>query len=271
MNTQYIKQIIKEELEKILNEVSFNIRPQKGGSGGRRFIPKFFVFPGNVRENLKDYFKFYGNTMYVDPQVLIALGYLTRGRQSYDKTQDFPSLTKLLQDKLPQPVRLSIKKGAEGQKMQDIGGKKMVPLNLDITKDEEGNYLIKNPYTNISEYKTSLLEVLLLEKKNVSNIYQLESLLVTDTSVRNQAEILSDIRSLPGITIVSTDPLNPDQNVQNKDRVESKLYLKIDPHPFLGKGGFGEKELETVYSSIKKIKGVTVFRVIGKPNRKTLR
>jgi len=165
MNTQYIKQIIKEELEKILNEVSFNIRPQKGGSGGRRFIPKFFVFPGNVRENLKDYFKFYGNTMYVDPQVLIALGYLTRGRQSYDKTQDFPSLTKLLQDKLPQPVRLSIKKGAEGQKMQDIGGKKMVPLNLDITKDEEGNYLIKNPYTNISEYKTSLLEVLLLEKK----------------------------------------------------------------------------------------------------------
>jgi len=262
---------VSEIIREILLEAGFSFTPKKGGVGGRRYIPKFFTLEKSIRDQFSDLIKFYGGVMYVDPQVPIALGYLERGRQSYEKTQNFPSLTKALQDKLPQPIRLAIKKGVEDQKLVNVGDKQMIPLDLEITRDEFGNYLIKNPYTTLDEYKLFLTEMLILEKKNVSNIYQLESLLVTDTSVRNQAEILSDIRSLPGVTIVSTDPLNPSQTVQNKDRVESKLYLKIDPHPFLGKGGFGDEELDSIYSSIKKIKGVTVFRVIGKPIKKTLR
>ncbi len=263
MKKQYIKQLIKEELEKILNEANFNIRPQKGGLGGRRFIPKTFTFPGRIREELKDYFKYFGNIMYVDPQVLIALGYLERGRQSYDKTQNFPSLTKLLQDKLPQQVRLAIKKGAEGQKMVDIAGRKMVPLSLEITKDSNGDYLIKNPYFggSLEEYENVLNEILVLEKKSSSTIYKFKGILSVDTKKRNKEEVLSDIRSLTGVTIVSTKPAQGDNITPNTE--ESVLSIKIDPHPYMGKGGFSKEKVEDTIDDVRKIEGVEYFKLIG--------
>ena len=262
MKTQHLKQIIKEELEKILNEAGFNFRPQKGGVGGRRFIPKTFTFPGRIREELKDYFKYFGNIMYVDPQVLIALGYLERGRQSYDKTQNFPSLTKLLQDKLPQQVRLAIKKGAEGQKMVDVAGKKMVPLNLEIIKDNSGDYLIKNPYfgDSIEEYENMLNEILVLEKKSSSTIYKFKGLLSVETRKRNKEEVLSDIRSLTGVTIVSTKPAQGENITPNTE--ESVLSIKVDPHPYLGKGGFSKEKVEEIIKDIRKIDGVDYFKLI---------
>ena len=264
MKKQYIKQLIKEELEKILNEANLYLRPQKGGLGGKPgFPPKTFTFPGKIREELKDYFKFYGNIMYVNPQVLIALGYITQGNQSYDKTQNFPSLTKLLQDKLPQQVRLAIKKGAEGQKMVDIAGRKMVPLSLEITKDSNGDYLIKNPYFggSLEEYENVLNEILVLEKKSSSTIYKFKGILSVDTKKRNKEEVLSDIRSLTGVTIVSTKPAQGDNITPNTE--ESVLSIKIDPHPYMGKGGFSKEKVEDTIDDVRKIEGVEYFKLIG--------
>jgi hypothetical protein len=261
-----IKKLIKEVLE-----ASFSFNPKKGGMGGRRFIPKFFTFEKSVRDQFKDMFKYYGDTLYVDPQVLIALGYLTRGRQSYEKTQNFPSLTKLLSDKIPQQVRLAIKKGAEDQKVVNIAGKSMIPLNLTVSKDEEGNYLIKNPYQtdNIKEYESALNEILVLEKKNKATIYKMEGFLTTDTTKKNQAEILSDIRSIEGITIVSSEPLSLTSG-HNNVNFESSLIIKIDPHPYIGKGGFNKDQVKTIVNEILKVEGVRRFRIKGNITKTTL-
>ena len=153
---------VSEIIREILLEAGFSFTPKKGGVGGRRYIPKFFTLEKSIRDQFSDLIKFYGGVMYVDPQVPIALGYLERGRQSYEKTQNFPSLTKALQDKLPQPIRLALKKGVEDQKLVNVGDKQMIPLDLEVTRDEFGNYLIKNPYTTLDEYKLFLTEMLIL-------------------------------------------------------------------------------------------------------------
>lgn len=260
---------LKNKIKSIL-EASFSFTPKKGGMGGRRYIPKFFTFEKSVRDQFKDMFKYYGDTLYVDPQVLIALGYLTRGRQSYEKTQNFPGLTKSLSDKIPQQIRLAIKKGAENQKIVNVAGKSMIPLDLTISKDEEGNYLIKNPYqTNVTEYETALNEILVLERKNKATIYKIEGFLTTDTTKKNQAEILSDIRSIEGITIVSSEPISLSSG-HNNTNFESSLIIKIDPHPYIGKGGFTKEKIKEIIGNILKVEGVRRFKMKGKVDRTTL-
>ena len=261
-----LKKLIKEVLE-----ANFNFTPKKGGMGGKRFIPKFFTFEKSIRDQFKDMFKYYGDTLYVDPQVLIALGYLTRGRQSYEKTQNFPGLTKLLSDKIPQQVRLAIKKGAEDQKMVNVAGKSMIPLNLTVSKDEEGNYIIKNPYqmNDLKEYETALNEMLISEKKNKATIYKMEGYLTTDTTKKNQAEILSDIRSIEGITIVSSEPVSLSSG-HNNTNFESSLVVKIDPHPYIGKGGFGKEQIKTLANEILRVEGVRRFKIKGHITKTTL-
>ena len=54
----------------------------------------------------------------------------------------------------------------------------------------------------IKEEITSIL-------KESSTQYKTEGLLTTDTTSRAQKDILSDIRSLPGVTIVSSRDYNP--------------------------------------------------------------
>jgi hypothetical protein len=164
MNRTLIKHIVKE----ILLEINrFTFKPQSGDSKGKKrfFPPPFLTLTKDIRDKFKDLFKYYGGVLYVDSKVPIALGYLERGRQSYEKTQNFPSLTKTLQDKLPQEVRLAIKKGVTGQKVTDINGQAMIPLNLKVIRDEQGNYLIKNPasWDSLEEYEIELNELLIQE------------------------------------------------------------------------------------------------------------
>ena len=54
----------------------------------------------------------------------------------------------------------------------------------------------------IKEEITSIL-------RESSTQYKTEGLLTTDTTSRAQKDILSDIRSLPGVTIVSSRDYNP--------------------------------------------------------------
>ena len=111
----------------------------------------------------------------------------------------------------------------------------------------------------------SLTEKLItaLIKENSIN-YKLKGILVTDLSERNQADILSDIRSLSGVTIVKATEYTSDEKMYQNKNYYVYLSVKIDPHPFVGKGGFGQPQVEELIADIKKIKGVRMFKTAAK-------
>ena len=102
------------------------------------------------------------------------------------------------------------------------------------------------------------------ELKSSLNEYQdkfkMVGTLVTDINDRNQTEILSDIRSLPGVTIVgSEEPMAYAD--QDKSKFKSILTVKVDGHPWITKGGFSREKLVDVIADIKTIPGVQGFFV----------
>jgi hypothetical protein len=104
------------------------------------------------------------------------------------------------------------------------------------------------------------------ELKNSLNEYQdkfkMIGTLITDINDRNQTEILSDIRSLAGVTIVgSEEPMAYAD--QDKAKFQSILTVKVDGHPWITKGGFGREKMGDVVDDIKKIPGVKGFFVKG--------
>jgi hypothetical protein len=94
-----------------------------------------------------------------------------------------------------------------------------------------------------------------------STVYKFKGLLSVNTGKRNKEEVLSDIRSLTGITIVSTKPAEGENVTPQTD--ESILSIKVDPHPYIGKGGFGKEDIKGVIGDIRKIDGVNYFKQIG--------
>jgi hypothetical protein len=108
----------------------------------------------------------------------------------------------------------------------------------------------------------------LLKEYKPSAIIQLEGMLITDITEIKQEEILSDIRSITGITIVSSKKLSNDQ--YNSNYHKSKLNIKIDLHPFIGKGGFGKEQLKDTLLNIKKVQGVRSFKLITTPKTTTI-
>jgi len=67
--------------------------------------------------------------------------------------------------------------------------------------------------------------------------FKVKGILVTNTALRPQQEILSDIRALTGVTIVSTVDLDGEYS-QDNDNLRVILNLKIDGYPFITQGGF---------------------------------
>ncbi len=96
-----------------------------------------------------------------------------------------------------------------------------------------------------------------------STQYKFDGLLQTDTVKRPQKDILSDIRALPGITIVSSKDydLSDDTSAFSNPNYYSILRIKVDPHPFMDKGGFKDETLQTMLSDIRKIDGVKNFKL----------
>jgi hypothetical protein len=105
-----------------------------------------------------------------------------------------------------------------------------------------------------------------LKEETTSFLYKLEGVLVTSTHERNQTDILSDIRSISGVTIVSSKEYNADI-ATDSDNYKTYLTVKIDPHPFIGKGGFGKEQLKLIYNEIKRVIGVKAFQLKKKPVR----
>ena len=97
-----------------------------------------------------------------------------------------------------------------------------------------------------------------LLNESQDRIYLLNGVLITDGNVRNQKDILSDIRSLPAITVVRSIEMEDDPT-SKYDR--SKIEVKIDPYPYLKQNKFsGEDTVRKISEDIKKIPGVIGFR-----------
>jgi hypothetical protein len=109
-----------------------------------------------------------------------------------------------------------------------------------------------------------LVDVLLKEE---SSNYKIEGILISDLTRRNQADILSDIRSLKGVTIVRAKEYDPEEQKYENKHYYSYLTIKVDPHPFIGTGGFGQDQVNELIANVKKIKGVKTFKQTGNVQR----
>lgn len=90
--------------------------------------------------------------------------------------------------------------------------------------------------------------------------FKVRGILITNTTTRPQQEILSDIRALTGVTIVSTEEMDEEYS-QNNDNLRVILNLKIDGYPFLKSGGFSREKVMDIIKSVKRVDGVKSFIV----------
>jgi hypothetical protein len=90
--------------------------------------------------------------------------------------------------------------------------------------------------------------------------YKVKGIIITDTTIRPQQEILSDIRSLTGVTIVSTVDLDGEYSQEN-DNLKVILNLKIDGYPFIKQGGFSREKIQDIINNVKRVEGVKSFIV----------
>lgn len=90
--------------------------------------------------------------------------------------------------------------------------------------------------------------------------FKVKGILITNTTLRPQQEILSDIRSLTGVTIVSTKEMDEEYS-QNNDNLRVILNLKIDGYPFMKSGGFSREKVMDIIKSVKRVEGVKSFIV----------
>lgn len=115
---------------------------------------------------------------------------------------------------------------------------------------------------------TNLVDIAKSIIKEESTQYNIEGQLLTNTEERPQKDILSDIRSLPGVTIVSSKDVNPDDNAFSNPNYYTILKIKIDPHPYTS--GFKDEDLQQLFKDIRAIKGVRNFKLTQPVEKKTV-
>lgn len=113
-------------------------------------------------------------------------------------------------------------------------------------------------------------EELQLILKEESTQYNIEGLLLTNTEERPQKDILSDIRSLPGVTIVSSKDydLSGETSAFSNPNYYTVIKIKVDPHPY--PNGFTDDDLQQLFTDIRAIKGVRNFKLNKSIEKKTV-
>jgi hypothetical protein len=90
--------------------------------------------------------------------------------------------------------------------------------------------------------------------------YKMVGMLITNINLRPQKEIYSDIRSIPGITVISSkEPL--EFNQQDQSQFQALMTVKVDGHPWIAKGGFDRSKMLEIRKEILKVEGVLSFNV----------
>lgn len=95
-----------------------------------------------------------------------------------------------------------------------------------------------------------------MEESKNPHLYQIKGVLVTNTEKRIQRDILSDMRSISGVTIVTPHDYQGGDNPINNKSYTVELSVKVDLHPF---HTFGKKEIKNIILQIKKVDGVVRF------------
>jgi hypothetical protein len=88
--------------------------------------------------------------------------------------------------------------------------------------------------------------------------FKMVGTLVTNLDSRPQKEIYSDIRSITGISVISSkEPL--EYSEQDTTKFQSILTVKVDGYPFITKGGFSRDKMAEIAAQIRKVPGVIAF------------
>jgi hypothetical protein len=88
--------------------------------------------------------------------------------------------------------------------------------------------------------------------------YKMVGTLVSNIEARPQKEIYSDIRSITGISVISSkEPL--EYSEQDTTKFQSILTVKVDGYPFIAKGGFDRNKMSEIAAQIRKVPGVISF------------
>jgi hypothetical protein len=100
--------------------------------------------------------------------------------------------------------------------------------------------------------------------KEESTQYNFAGVLITNTSTedgRPQKDILSDIRAIEGITIVTSKDYDAsgETNAFNNPNYYSIIKVKVDPNPY--STGFTSEDLQNMLKEIRAIKGVKNFKL----------
>ena len=119
-----------------------------------------------------------------------------------------------------------------------------------LTNEGEGNVLLsKHPYYSIkllSNGTTKPFHISKIKKKDGEfgkydvnesenkDIILLTGILISDTTEKKLQNLLSDIRSILGVTTVRNDDIFHASTYINKSH-KTQLIIKIDPYPFEGK------------------------------------
>ena len=112
--------------------------------------------------------------------------------------------------------------------------------------------------------KLTALRTLVKEelKRTLSEDYQdkfkMVGTLITNLEQRPQKEIYSDIRSITGVSVISSkEPL--EYSEQDTTKFQSILTVKVDGYPFITKGGFNRDKMAEIAAQIRKVPGVIAF------------
>ena len=103
----------------------------------------------------------------------------------------------------------------------------------------------------------------LIVELDSNKIFHIEGTIIIDNQKRDVQDILSDVRALPGITIVRNVELPQDATSRY---FRSSLEIKVDPYPYIKQNNFDSKDtLETVVNNVKTIPGVVGFKQTAQP------
>jgi hypothetical protein len=105
------------------------------------------------------------------------------------------------------------------------------------------------------------MRIRIVEAPSNPNIYQVYGTLTTNTQVKNQTEILSAIRALPGVTIISTKEINSEIPVTDNSRYECSISIKIDVSLFKYKEEGVKGGIKQIVNNIRKIPGVVSLKI----------
>ena len=99
----------------------------------------------------------------------------------------------------------------------------------------------------------------ILREDSAAKLYKVEGLLVTNNDIKWQKEVLSDIRSITGVTTIDVKEYEP--RIRKENYSYDRVTVKIDPYPYLKFGKFDLDTIKQVIQNINDIKGVVKFKV----------